>query len=130
MYGKSGIDIERKEHIDVFQKKIPVVIADRNIRGLAWETVTQINERSKLIPLFYEIPEGFHNLVESIRVTIDSSIAGLNDNNFVYYFIRSKDEEKRVGLRLDRTVDLVMKKNSKILTLKAEGDTPFISTHT
>ncbi|HUT09905.1 MAG TPA: SIS domain-containing protein, partial [Thermoguttaceae bacterium] len=103
----------------------PFILVDRNNRAIGHEPRTQIHERSKLNAAFYEAPEFLHNLVESIRAGTESSLAGLDDDRWVYYFIRSVDEESRIRLRLDKTVELVMQGKAKCAVLNVEGDTPY-----
>jgi hypothetical protein len=106
-------------------KRKVFVLADRNIAALAHEVRTQLHERSKLNCACYEAPECLHNLLESIRAAAESSRAGLDRDDWVYYFIRSSDEEERVALRLDKTIELVMRGRATFATLRAEGDNPF-----
>jgi len=110
---------------DLWDKKVPFILVDRNNRAIGHEPRTQIHERSKLNAAFYEAPEFLHNLVESIRAGTESSLAGLDDDRWVYYFIRSADEESRIRLRLDKTIELVMQGKAKCAVLNVEGDTPY-----
>jgi len=110
---------------DLWDKKVPFVLVDRNNRAIGHEPRTQMHERSKLNAAFYEAPEFLHNLVESIRAGTESSLAGLDDDRWVYYFIRSADEESRIRLRLDKTIELVMHGKAKYAVLDAEGETPY-----
>jgi len=110
---------------DLWDKKVPFLLADRNNRALGHEARTQIHERSKLNAAFYDAPEFLHNLVESIRAGTESSAAGLDPDRWVYYFIRSADEEPRIRLRLDKTIDLVLKGKARYAVLNAEGETPY-----
>jgi len=125
LYGTDDRGEEMLPAFDLWDKKIPLVLVDRNHRAIGHEVRTQIHERSKLNAAFYEAPEFLHNLVESIRATTESSLAGLDDDRWVYYFIRSVDEEPRIRLRLDKTVELVMHGKAKYAVLNAEGDTPY-----
>jgi len=110
---------------DLWDKKVPFLLADRNNRALGHEARTQMHERSKLNVAFYDAPEFLHNLVESIRAGTESSGAGLDPDRWVYYFIRSADEEPRIRLRLDKTIDLVLKGKARYAVLEAEGETPY-----
>jgi len=84
-----------------------------------------MHERSKLNAAFYDAPEFLHNLVESIRAGSESAIGGLDDDRWVYYFIRSPDEEPRIRLRLDKTIELVMKEKAKYAVLNVDEETPY-----
>jgi len=113
------------EPYDLWDKKVPFVLADRNNRAIGHEARTQMHERSKLNVAFYDAPEFLHNLVESIRAGTESSAAGLDPDRWVYYFIRSADEEPRIRLRLDKTIDLVLQGKARYAVLNAEGETPY-----
>ncbi|MFH1923488.1 MAG: SIS domain-containing protein [Planctomycetota bacterium] len=110
---------------DLWDKKAPFLLVDRNHRAIGHEARTQIHERSKLNAAFYEAPEFLHNLVESVRAGAESSLWGLDDDRWVYYFIRSPDEESRIRLRLDKTIQLVLEGKAKHAVLNAEGETPY-----
>ena len=107
-----------------WQKRIPFVLADRRHAALAHEVRTQMHERAKLNAGCYDAPEFLHNLVESIRATSESASFGLDDDPWVYYLIRSADEEPRIGQRLDKTLDLVLRDRGSFCQLWAEGDNP------
>ena len=90
---------------NLWQKRTPFVLADRNNAALAHEVRTQIHERSKVNAACYEAPEFLHNLVESVRSTSRSSQAGLDDDRWVYYFIRSSrraTQDRRAARQNDR----------------------------
>ena len=110
---------------DLWTKRIPFVISDRNNAALAHEVRTQFHERSKLNAVAYDAPECLHNLVESIRTTSESAIAGLDADPWTYYFLRSVDEESRVGQRLNETIRLVMTNRSTFAEATIQGANPF-----
>ena len=53
-----------------------------------------------------------------------SSQGGLDEDLIVRYFVRSLDEEPRIRLRLDRTIERVLKGKGYYAELNAEGDNP------
>ena len=123
-----GIDYNGKvklEKYDLWDKKVPFILVDRNNRSIGHEVRTQFHERPKLNAAFYEAPEFMHNLVESIRASQASSRLGLDKDTFVYYFIRSLDEEERIRLRLDKTIGLVLEGKGRYAILNAEGNNPY-----
>ncbi|NIP25167.1 MAG: hypothetical protein GWN67_17765 [Phycisphaerae bacterium] len=123
-----GVDYKGKGNLRkdfLWKKKVPCILVDRNNWGIGHEIRTQLHERSKVNAIFYEAPEFLHNLVESIRAGVESSQGGLDEDPFVYYFIRSLDEEQRIRLRLDKTIKLVIKGNGHYTTLNAKGENPF-----
>ncbi len=123
-----GYDYEGKGNLRkdfLWKKKVPCILVDRNNWGIGHEIRTQLHERSKVNAIFYEAPEFLHNLVESIRAGVESSQGGLDEDPFVYYFIRSLDEERRIRLRLDKTIKLVIKGNGRYTILNAKGENPF-----
>jgi hypothetical protein len=101
------------------------VISDRNNAALAHEVRTQFHERSKLNAVAYDAPECLHNLVESIRTTSESAMAGLDVDPWTYYFLKSADEEPRVGERLNETIRLVMTGRSTFAEATIHGENPF-----
>lgn len=109
---------------DLWRKRVPCVLVDRNNWGIGHELRTQLHERSKINAIFYEAPEFLHNLVESIRAGVESLQGGLDENPYVYYFIRSVDEEQRIRLRLDKTIELVIEGNGRYADLNVEGKNP------
>jgi len=125
LYGYDGRAEEQREPNWIWDKKVPFVLTDRNHRALGHEVRTQMHERSKLNAAFYDAPEFLHNLVESIRAGSESAIGGLDDDRWVYYFIRSPDEEPRIRLRLDKTIELVMKEKAKYAVLNVDEETPY-----
>ncbi|MFZ5799951.1 MAG: SIS domain-containing protein, partial [Candidatus Omnitrophota bacterium] len=123
-----GIDYRGNGNLpafDLWEKKVPFILADRNNWAIGHEPRTQMYERSKLTAFFFDAPEFLHNLVESIRVSVESNAAGIDSDKYVYYFIRSPDEEPRIRLRLDKTIDLVLKGKAKYAVLNVEGDNPY-----
>jgi len=125
LYGTADPADVRLAPPHIWDKRIPFVVADRNNRALAHEVRTQLHERSKLNAACYDAPECLHNLVESIRACAESAVAGLEADRWVYYILRSSDDEDRIGLRLGRTIDLVMRGRTTYAVLTAEGDNPF-----
>lgn len=118
-----GIDYKGEgnlEKYDLWRKRVPCILVDRNNWAIGHEIRTQLHERSKINAIFYEAPEFLHNLVESIRAGIESSHGGLDEDPYVYYFIRSLDEEKRIRLRLDKTIELVIDGRGHHAELNAE----------
>ncbi|MGA3284225.1 MAG: SIS domain-containing protein [Verrucomicrobiota bacterium] len=110
---------------DLWGKKVPFILVDRNNAAIGHEVRTQIHERAKLNAGFNDAPELLHNMVESIRAGVESAKAGFDPHNYVYYFIRSADEEPRIRLRLDKTIELVMERKANYAVLNAEGENPF-----
>lgn len=125
LYGINSRDLGPPGSYDLWNKRIPFVLVDRNHRAVGHEARTQMHERSKLNAAYYEAPEFLHNLVESIRGGVESSRAGLDHDRWVYYFIRSPDEESRIRLRLDKTIELVMRGKAKYAAVNVEGETPY-----
>ncbi len=125
LYGAADTAGAESVRDNLWQKKTPFVLADRNNAALAHEVRTQIHERSKVNAACYDAPEFLHNLVESVRSTSRSSQFGLDDDRWVYYFIRSIDEEPRIAKRLDKTIEHVFRDRVPLAVLTAEGSTPF-----
>jgi len=122
-----GIDYKGEGNLgkyDLWRKRVPCILVDRNNWAIGHEIRTQLHERSKVNAIFYEAPEFLHNLVESIRAGVESSQGGLDEHPFVYYFIRSLDEQRRIRLRLDKTIELVIKGKGKYKVLNTEGENP------
>ena len=109
------------EEYDLWRKRVPCILVDRNNWAIGHEIRTQLHERSKINAIFYEAPEFLHNLVESIRAGVESSQDGLDEDPYVYYFIRSLDEEPRIRLRLNKTIELVVKAKGRYAELNAEA---------
>lgn len=123
-----GIDYPGRgklEEYDLWDKKVPFILVDRNNRAVGHEARTQIHERAKLNAAYYEAPEFLHNLVESIRAGVESSQAHLGNDVFTYYIIRSVDEESRIRLRLDKTMELVVEGKGSYAALNVEGNDPY-----
>lgn len=125
LYGIDYTGEGKLEEYDLWDKKVPFILVNRNNKSIGHEARTQLHERSKLNAAFYEAPEFMHNLVESIRAGLASSKWGLDRDTFVYYFIRSLDEEERIRLRLDKTIVLVMEGKGRHAILNAEGNNPY-----
>lgn len=120
-----GIDYNgegKTPEYNLWQKKVPCILVDRNNWAIGHEIRTQLHERSKINAIFYEAPEFLHNLVESIRAGVESSQDGLDEDPYVYYFIRSLYEEPRIRLRLDITTSLVIEGKGRYRILNAEKD--------
>lgn len=124
-----GVDYFKmqKNHnkFNIWDKKIPYILVDHNNKGIGHEVRTQIHERSKLNAAFYTAPEFLHNFVESMRASIESSIRNLGNDKFVYYFIRSVDEQDRIRHRLNKTIDIVIKGKGNYSILNVEGKNPY-----
>ncbi len=124
LYGFDYSSVKDAVVFDVWDKKIPYVIGDYNLRGLTHEVVTQFRERSKACAVEGIAPEELHNSVEAIRASLESSNAYRNSNPFVYLFLDSADSEPRIGFRLEKTRNLVLEGKAPFALLTAEGDTP------
>ena len=118
-------DEKKYKEFNIWDKKIPYVLVDYNNNGIGHEVRTQIHERSKLNAAFYVAPELLHNFVESLRANLESSIFSLDKDQFVYYFIRSVDEQERIRLRLNETIKLVVKDKGNYAILNSEGKNPY-----
>lgn len=120
LYGSEDTTSLSKGVRNVWDKRIPFVLADRNNAALAHEVRTQMHERSKINAACYDAPECLHNLVESIRATAQASHSNLELDRWVYYFIRSSSEEPRIGLRLDHTIERVLQGQCTYATFDLE----------
>jgi hypothetical protein len=107
------------------EKKTIVILTDENTKALGHEMRTQLHERSKVATaLCYDAPEFLHNLVEAKRFTAYAAEKGLDLDHTVFYYIRGlDDEQKRIGLRMDVTKELVAA-GVRYAELVLEGDTP------
>jgi len=106
-------------------KKIPYLMADRNLQAVLHEAATQFRERSKINVIEGVAPEDLHNSVESMRADVEAVCADLAPDRFAYIFFDSADSEPRVGLRLRVTRDLVFGGKTAYAVVRAEGETPF-----
>jgi len=125
LYGAewAGAGPRRSPHLPA--RKIPYLIADRNLRAVLHEGATQFRERSKVNVVEGLAPEDLHNSVESIRAAVEAAKAGLSPDHFAYIFFDSEDSQPRIGLRLQVTRDLVFANGPAYAVVRAEGETPF-----
>ena len=120
LYGIKYTGKAKLSPYNLWDKRLPFILVDTNNSAIGHEARTQIHERSKLNAGFYEAPEFMHNKVESMVAQAVSAEAGLDHDRYVYYFIRSLDEQPRIRLRLDTTKELVVAGKASFASLNAE----------
>lgn len=125
LYGAEWADAGHGKGWHLPARKIPYLIADRNLRAVLHEAATQFRERSKVNVIEGLAPEDLHNSVESIRAAVETAKAGLGPDHFACIFFDSEDSQPRVGLRLQVTRDLVFANGPAYAVVRAEGETPF-----
>ena len=81
-----------------FSGNVPVFISSGHLVPVAYRAKTQINENSKAMAFYSEIPESNHNELESF--------VGENEFNILPVFLRSSYEDDRINKRMDITTSL------------------------
>ncbi len=79
--------------------QIPVFIGARHLIPVAYRAKCQINENSKAMAFYSQIPEANHNELESFTTTNTGSI-------ILPIFLRSSFEDEIIGKRMDLTSSL------------------------
>ncbi len=98
-----------------FSEKIPLFIGAKHLVPVAYRAKCQINENSKALAFYSEIPESNHNEIESFVQTHECSIIPI--------FLRSNFESSEIERRFSVTFDLYHDMELSPLNLKANGNT-------
>ena len=96
-------------------EKIPLFIGWGHLTSVAYRAKCQVNENSKMVAFYSEIPEGNHNEIEG---SYDYEKKGI-----VPVFLRSEFESKRVSQRIDVTSDIFARSTSDVFHLGVKGGT-------
>lgn len=98
-----------------FKGKIPILIGSEFIMGALHGVRNQINENSKQLAFYYEIPELNHHLIEGL------SFPKSNQNNLVFLFIKSQLFKKENQIRYLITEKLINKYKISVLDFQLSG---------
>ncbi|TFH03800.1 MAG: bifunctional phosphoglucose/phosphomannose isomerase, partial [Candidatus Thorarchaeota archaeon] len=99
----------------LFYEKIPLFIGTKHLVPVAYRAKCQINENSKALAFYSEIPESNHNEIESFVDTYGCSVIPI--------FLRSNFETSEIERRLSVTCDLYNEMELGPLNLRAHGKT-------
>ncbi len=104
-----------KQLAESFIEKIPLFIGSRHLAPVAYRAKCQINENSKALAFYSELPESNHNEIESFVKTYDCSVVPI--------FLRSGFESIEINRRFDVTHDLYHEMGLGPMNLLASGKT-------
>jgi len=96
---------------------LPVFIGHTFYSSVAYRAKSELNENSKILAIYEELPEQNHNGI----VALDNPNKTLNDTVFVFF--RDREESKSIKARVEETIKLVSKKTEKILEVYPKGKT-------
>jgi glucose/mannose-6-phosphate isomerase len=111
VYGK-----EEKQLIEkiipkfVKENKIPVVYSGYEMRSVPLRIKQQFNENLKIHCIQNYFSEANHNELEV-----------LNDERFIYFFLRSNYEHERIKKRFEIVKEIYKRKNFDLIEIKAKG---------
>ena len=97
----------------LFIEKIPLFIGAEHLVPVAYRAKCQINENSKALAFYSEIPESNHNEIESFVDTYGCSVIPI--------FLRSSFESPATHKRCDVTFDLYNEMGLSPMNLKIDG---------
>ena len=102
-----------KEIITKFvkDKKIPVVYGGYEIKSVPLRIKQQFNENLKIHCIQNYFSEANHNELEV-----------LNDERFVYFFLRNSYEHERIKKRFEIVKEIYKQKNFDLIEIKAKGE--------
>lgn len=100
---------------EVFQNKIPVIIAAEHLAGNAQILRNQFNETSKTFSCFYLIPDLNHHLMEGLKFP--------SDHNLHFLVLNSPSYSPKVKKRVELTIDVVKENNHAIHEFTTSGQT-------
>ncbi|MFW9851505.1 MAG: SIS domain-containing protein, partial [Candidatus Thorarchaeota archaeon] len=96
---------------------LPVFIGHTFYSSVAYRAKSELNENSKILAIYEELPEQNHNGI----VALDNPNRTLNDTVFIFF--RDREERKLIKTRVEETIKLVSKKTEKILEVYPKGKT-------
>ena len=99
----------------LFIDKAPLFIGANHLSPVAYRAKCQINENSKALAFYSEIPESNHNEIESFVNTYGCSV--------IPVFLRSSFEPPTIHRRFNVTFDLYQEMGLGPLNLKVDGKT-------
>ena len=111
-----GEEIQSPSEIaSLISKRIPLLIGAEHLKPVAYRTKCQINENSKALAFYSELPESNHNEIEGFVTTHGCSILPI--------FLRSGFESKELRKRFDATYDIYREMSLEPMNLKVTGRT-------
>ncbi len=96
---------------------LPVFIGHTFYSSIAYRAKSELNENSKILAVYEELPEQNHNGI----VVVDNPNKTLNDTTFVFF--RDREESKSIKVRIEETIKLISKETEKILEVYPKGKT-------
>lgn len=106
-----------KKTANLFQEKIPIFVAAEHIMGALHVVRNQINENSKQLNVYFEIPELNHHLLEGMKFPKQ------NPQNLVFFFVKSKLYHPRNQKRIEITKKVLDGYKIKHQEIKLTGKT-------
>lgn len=114
---KEEIRLKAQNEFELFEGKIPVIIASEHLTGNAQILRNQFNETSKTFSAFYIIPDLNHHLMEGLQFPIDHHLQFIILNSPIY----SPKNKKRTEL----TMDVIKENNHSIIEYQLSGQTVY-----
>jgi len=113
---ESNIIAEAKSIAEKLKGKIPVIYATTYNEGIAIRLRQQLNENAKILCWHHIVPEMNHNELVGWK---------LNDDilkKIIVIFLKDKNDNERIKLRMNITADIYKKYANNIITLESTGD--------
>jgi glucose/mannose-6-phosphate isomerase len=101
------------------QGRIPIIFASEHLKGVAYDFRNQLNENSKNMAAYFDLPEANHHLLEGL------SYPSSNVDNLIGVFISSSKYHPEVQKRYPITSTVLSKQKVKHLTISAVGENSF-----
>ena len=98
---------------------LPIFIGHTIYSPVAFRGKCELNENSKVLAIYEELPEQNHNGI----VAWDNPNKAYNDVSVVLF--REKNESKQIEIRIEETKKIVLEKTEKVLEIYPEGKSKF-----
>jgi glucose/mannose-6-phosphate isomerase len=97
------------------QSRIPLFVGAQHLIPVAYRAKCQINENSKALAFYSEIPESAHNEIEGFPSNHESSIIPI--------FLRSRNEDAQIKRKIDAILSIYSDMGLNTIVLNATGKT-------
>ncbi len=98
---------------EIFEGRIPIIIAAEHLSGNAQILRNQFNETSKAFSAYYLVPDLNHHLMEGLQFPKDS--------NLYFLVLNSHHYSPKIQRRMELTIDVIKQNGHDVLTSFPKG---------
>ncbi len=109
------IKLQARKEFEIFENKIPIVIAAEHLSGNAQIFRNQFNETSKAFSALYLIPDLNHHLMEGLQFPTGAPLQ--------FVILNSSNYSNKIKKRVELTIDVIKQNNHDVFEFTTSGAT-------